>query len=69
VSSTGTEEVTKQETAEAPTTAQASRRSWVPHLQRGEWIRAAIIVGLLLFVLFALPARLSGYWRREEEKR
>jgi branched-chain amino acid transport system permease protein len=62
VSSTGTEEVTKQETAEAPTTAQASRRSWVPHLQRGEWIRAAIIVGLLLFVLFALPARLSGYW-------
>jgi branched-chain amino acid transport system permease protein len=38
------------------------RRVSAPHLETGEWIRAAIIVGLLIFVLFGLPPLLSGYW-------
>jgi branched-chain amino acid transport system permease protein len=34
----------------------------VPHLDRGEQIRAVVILALLLFVLFILPPLLSGYW-------
>jgi branched-chain amino acid transport system permease protein len=47
--------------AEAKSTG-SGRRGWVPRLDRGERVRALVITGLLLFVLFALPARLSGYW-------
>ncbi|MEA2418668.1 MAG: branched-chain amino acid transport system permease protein, partial [Thermoleophilaceae bacterium] len=46
--------------AEAPRREQAV---WSPaRLDRGERIRAVIIVALLLLVLFALPARMSAYW-------
>jgi branched-chain amino acid transport system permease protein len=34
----------------------------VPKLNQGERVRLLIILGLLVFVLFALPALLSGYW-------
>jgi branched-chain amino acid transport system permease protein len=46
----------------AGATSGATRRVSAPHLETGEWIRAAIIVGLLVFVLFGLPGMLSGYW-------
>ncbi|MEA2379566.1 MAG: branched-chain amino acid transport system permease protein [Thermoleophilaceae bacterium] len=46
--------------AEAP---RRERAAWSPaRLDRGERIRAVIIVALLLLVLFALPARMSAYW-------
>src|SRR5919197_3891235 len=51
------------DTAEAtPSTGAARRVWWMPRLDAGERIRALIITGLLLFVLFLLPSLLSGYW-------
>jgi branched-chain amino acid transport system permease protein len=46
-------------TTEATTPA---RRGRVPRLTQGEGVRAIVIVGLLVFVLFGLPPLLSGYW-------
>jgi branched-chain amino acid transport system permease protein len=48
----------------AVTEAPARERSgWSPgQLDRRDLIRAVVILALLIFVLFALPARMSAYW-------
>ena len=43
-------------------TGERSRWSFVPALERGTIVRGAVIFGLLLFVLFALPALVGGDW-------
>jgi branched-chain amino acid transport system permease protein len=48
------------EAAEAATRARP--RSALPRLERGDRIRAAVIVCVLAFVLIALPSLLSTYW-------
>jgi branched-chain amino acid transport system permease protein len=48
-------------TAEASTPTR-SQNWWTPRLDAGERVRAVVIAGLLLFVLFLLPSLLSGYW-------
>src|SRR5215831_1789486 len=48
-------------TAEATSTPE-HRAWWLPRLSQGDRVRAAIITGLLLFVLLILPSLLSGYW-------
>ena len=46
--------------AEAPA---KQTRAWLPsRFDRGDRIRAIVILVLLLLVLFALPERMSAYW-------
>ena len=48
--------------AAGSTSARSARRVWMPQLDAGERVRAAVIVVLLLFVVLLLPQLLSGYW-------
>ena len=48
--------------AAGATSARSARRVWIPQLDAGERLRAAIIAVLLLFVVLLLPQLLSGYW-------
>ena len=48
--------------AAGATTTSGARRVRMPHLTAGDRVRAAIITVLLLFVVIAFPALLSGYW-------
>ena len=44
------------------TSTSTPRRVWMPRLDAGDRVRAAIISVLLLFIVIVFPLLLSGYW-------